>query len=255
MIMNLTDKTVLITGGASGIGYAAVQAFLNQQANVVVADIDAAQGEIMVRQENNDRLHFVQTDITDEAACQHAVQSAINTFGGLDILINNAGIEIVAPIHEMELSDWNKVLQVNLTGMFLMSKHALKHMLAAGKGNIINTCSVGGVVAWPDIPAYNASKGGVLQLTRSMAVDYAKYQIRVNCVCPGIIDTPLNEKSFMENNEGTLEEIKKEKAKVNPMLKLGKPEEIANVMLFLASDLSSYMTGSAITADGGYTAQ
>ncbi|WP_458104732.1 dihydroanticapsin 7-dehydrogenase [Bacillus sp. PK3-037] len=253
--MNLTDKTVLITGGASGIGYAAVQAFLNQQANVVVADIDAAQGEIMVRQENNDRLHFVQTDITDEAACQHAVQSAINTFGGLDILINNAGIEIVAPIHEMELSDWNKVLQVNLTGMFLMSKHALKHMLAAGKGNIINTCSVGGVVAWPDIPAYNASKGGVLQLTRSMAVDYAKYQIRVNCVCPGIIDTPLNEKSFMENNEGTLEEIKKEKAKVNPMLKLGKPEEIANVMLFLASDLSSYMTGSAITADGGYTAQ
>ncbi|MDR4228590.1 dihydroanticapsin 7-dehydrogenase [Bacillus mojavensis] len=253
--MNLIDKTVLITGGASGIGYAAVQAFLNQHANVVVADIDAAQGEAMVRQENHDRLHFVQTDITDEAACQHAVQSAIDTFGGLDILINNAGIEIVAPIHEMELSDWNKVLQVNLTGMFLMSKHALKHMLAAGKGNIINTCSVGGVVAWPDIPAYNASKGGVLQLTRSMAVDYAKYQIRVNCVCPGIIDTPLNEKSFIENNEGTLDEIKKEKAKVNPMLKLGKPEEIANVMLFLASDLSSYMTGSAITADGGYTAQ
>ncbi|MGV4322451.1 dihydroanticapsin 7-dehydrogenase [Bacillus mojavensis] len=253
--MNLINKTVLITGGASGIGYAAVQAFLNQQANVVVADIDAAQGEAMVRQENHDRLHFVQTDITDEAACQHAVQSAIDTFGGLDILINNAGIEIVAPIHEMELSDWNKVLQVNLTGMFLMSKHALKHMLAAGKGNIINTCSVGGVVAWPDIPAYNASKGGVLQLTRSMAVDYAKHQIRVNCVCPGIIDTPLNEKSFIENNEGTLDEIKKEKAKVNPMLKLGKPEEIANVMLFLASDLSSYMTGSAITADGGYTAQ
>lgn len=255
MIMNLTDKTVLITGGASGIGYAAVQAFLGQQANVVVADIDEAQGEAMVRKENNDRLHFVQTDITDEAACQHAVESAVHTFGGLDVLINNAGIEIVAPIHEMELRDWNKVLQVNLTGMFLMSKHALKHMLAAGKGNIINTCSVGGLVAWPDIPAYNASKGGVLQLTKSMAVDYAKHQIRVNCVCPGIIDTPLNEKSFLENNEGTLEEIKKEKAKVNPLLRLGKPEEIANVMLFLASDLSSYMTGSAITADGGYTAQ
>ncbi|MEC0519845.1 dihydroanticapsin 7-dehydrogenase [Bacillus inaquosorum] len=253
--MNLTDKTVLITGGASGIGYAAVRAFLSQQANVVVADIDEAQGEAMVRKENSDRLHFVQTDITDEAACQHAVQSAVDTFGRLDVLINNAGIEIVAPIHEMELSDWNKVLKVNLTGMFLMSKHALKHMLAAGKGNIINTCSVGGLVAWPDIPAYNASKGGVLQLTRSMAVDYAKYQIRVNCVCPGIIDTPLNEKSFLDNNEGTLEEIKKEKAKVNPLLRLGKPEEIANVMLFLASDLSSYMTGSAITADGGYTAQ
>lgn len=118
MIMNLTDKTVLITGGASGIGYAAVQAFLGQQANVVVADIDEAQGEAMVRKENNDRLHFVQTDITDEDACQHAVESAVHTFGGLDVLINNAGIEIVAPIHEMELSDWNKVLQVNLTGTF-----------------------------------------------------------------------------------------------------------------------------------------
>ncbi|MBT9284014.1 MULTISPECIES: dihydroanticapsin 7-dehydrogenase [Bacillus] len=253
--MNLTDKTVLITGGASGIGYAAVQAFLNQQANVVVADIDEAQGEAMIRKENNDRLHFVHTDITDEPACQNAIRSAVDKFGGLDVLINNAGIEIVAPIHEMELSNWNKVLNVNLTGMFLMSKHALKYMLKSGKGNIINTCSVGGVVAWPDIPAYNASKGGVLQLTRSMAVDYAKHNIRVNCVCPGIIDTPLNEKSFLENNEGTLEEIKKEKAKVNPLLRLGKPEEIANVMLFLASDLSSYMTGSAITADGGYTAQ
>ncbi|ANF38558.1 dihydroanticapsin 7-dehydrogenase [Bacillus velezensis] len=253
--MNLTDKTVLITGGASGIGYAAVQAFLNQQANVVVADIDEAQGEAMIRKENNDRLYFVRTDITDEPACQNAIRSAADKFGGLDVLINNAGIEIVAPIHEMELSDWNKVLNVNLTGMFLMSKHALKYMLKSGKGNIINTCSVGGVVAWPDIPAYNASKGGVLQLTRSMAVDYAKHNIRVNCVCPGIIDTPLNEKSFLENNEGTLEEIKKEKAKVNPLLRLGKPEEIANVMLFLASDLSSYMTGSAITADGGYTAQ
>ncbi|MCY9462322.1 dihydroanticapsin 7-dehydrogenase [Bacillus velezensis] len=253
--MNLTDKTVLITGGASGIGYAAVQAFLNQEANVVVADIDEAQGEAMIRKENNDRLHFVRTDITDEPACQNAIRSAVDKFGGLDVLINNAGIEIVAPIHEMELSDWNKVLNVNLTGMFLMSKHALKYMLKSGKGNIINTCSVGGVVAWPDIPAYNASKGGVLQLTRSMAVDYAKHNIRVNCVCPGIIDTPLNEKSFLENNEGTLEEIKKEKAKVNPLLRLGKPEEIANVMLFLASDLSSYMTGSAITADGGYTAQ
>lgn len=253
--MNLTDKTVLITGGASGIGYAAVQAFLNQEANVVVADIDEAQGEAMIRKENNDRLHFVQTDITDEPACQNAIRSAVDKFGGLDVLINNAGIEIVAPIHEMELSDWDKVLNVNLTGMFLMSKHALKYMLKSGKGNIINTCSVGGVVAWPDIPAYNASKGGVLQLTRSMAVDYAKHNIRVNCVCPGIIDTPLNEKSFLENNEGTLEEIKKEKAKVNPLLRLGKPEEIANVMLFLASDLSSYMTGSAIAADGGYTAQ
>ncbi len=253
--MNLAGKVVLITGGASGIGLAAVKLFLEHGAKVAVADINEKSGKQLVESLVHEHLAFFKTDITNESDCQKTVQSVLNQFGTIDVLINNAGIEIVSPVHEMTLEDWNHILQVNLTGVFLMSKHTLPHMLEKKSGSIINTGSVGGLVGWPDIPAYNATKGGVIQLTKSMAVDYAAHQIRVNCIAPGIIDTPLNEKSFLDNHSESLEVVKKEKAKVNPLLRLGKPEEIAGVMLFLASDLSSYMTGSVVTADGGYTAR
>ncbi|WP_338593350.1 glucose 1-dehydrogenase [Bacillus safensis] len=253
--MNIAGKVVLITGGASGIGLAAVKLFLEHGAKVAVADINEDSGKQLVESLPHEHAAFFKTDITNEADCQKTVQSVLSQFGTIDVLINNAGIEIVSPIHEMTLEDWNHILQVNLTGVFLMSKHTLPHMLEEKSGSIINTGSVGGLVGWPDIPAYNATKGGVIQLTKSMAIDYAAHQIRVNCIAPGIIDTPLNEKSFLDNHSESLEFVKKEKAKVNPLLRLGKPEEIAGVMLFLASDLSSYMTGSVITADGGYTAR
>ncbi|WP_144468005.1 SDR family NAD(P)-dependent oxidoreductase [Bacillus pumilus] len=253
--MNLAGKVVLITGGASGIGLAAVKLFLEHGAIVAVADINEKSGKQLVESLPHEHLAFFKTDITNESDCQKTVQSVLNQFGTIDVLINNAGIEIVSPVHEMTLEDWNHIVQVNLTGVFLMSKHTLPHMLEKKSGSIINTGSVGGLVGWPDIPAYNATKGGVIQLTKSMAVDYAAHQIRVNCIAPGIIDTPLNEKSFLDNHSESLEVVKKEKAKVNPLRRLGKPEEIAGVMLFLASDLSSYMTGSVVTADGGYTAR
>ncbi|APT51282.1 MULTISPECIES: glucose 1-dehydrogenase [Bacillus] len=253
--MNIAGKVVLITGGASGIGLAAVKLFLEHGAKVAVADINEDSGKQLVESLPHEHAAFFKTDITNEADCQKTVQSVLSQFGTIDVLINNAGIEIVSPIHEMTLEDWNHILQVNLTGVFLMSKHTLPHMLEKKSGSIINTGSVGGLVGWPDIPAYNATKGGVIQLTKSMAIDYAAHQIRVNCIAPGIIDTPLNEKSFLDNHSESLEVVKKEKAKVNPLLRLGTPEEIAGVMLFLASDLSSYMTGSVVTADGGYTAR
>ncbi|AIZ61895.1 MULTISPECIES: glucose 1-dehydrogenase [Bacillus] len=253
--MNIAGKVVLITGGASGIGLAAVKLFLEHGAKVAVADINEDSGKQLVESLPHEHAAFFKTDITNEADCQKTVQSVLSQFGTIDVLINNAGIEIVSPIHEMTLEDWNHILQVNLTGVFLMSKHTLPHMLEKKSGSIINTGSVGGLVGWPDIPAYNATKGGVIQLTKSMAIDYAAHQIKVNCIAPGIIDTPLNEKSFLDNHSESLEVVKKEKAKVNPLLRLGKPEEIAGVMLFLASDLSSYMTGSVVTADGGYTAR
>ncbi|KLK99957.1 oxidoreductase [Bacillus pumilus] len=253
--MNIAGKVVLITGGASGIGLAAVKLFLEHGAKVAVADINEDSGKQLVESLPHEHAAFFKTDITNEADCQKTVQSVLSQFGTIDVLINNAGIEIVSPIHEMTLENWNHILQVNLTGVFLMSKHTLPHMLEKKSGSIINTGSVGGLVGWPDIPAYNATKGGVIQLTKSMAIDYAAHQIRVNCIAPGIIDTPLNEKSFLDNHSESLEFVKKEKAKVNPLLRLGKPEEIAGVMLFLASDLSSYMTGSVVTADGGYTAR
>ncbi|WP_146553298.1 MULTISPECIES: glucose 1-dehydrogenase [Rummeliibacillus] len=251
---NLKDKVVVITGAASGIGLAAAEAFLNEGSKVVIADIDEENGYKAVKDLNQENVYFIRTDVTKETDCLNLIQETIEKYGQIDVFLNNAGIEITTPIHEMSIEEWNKLISVNLTGVFLCSKHVLKQMIKNKKGNIINTCSVGGLVAWPGIPAYNASKGGVLQLTKSLAIEYAKYNIRVNCVCPGVIDTPLNEKSFLQNNVGTLEEIKKQKSKLNPIGRLGTVKDIANAMVFLASDESSFMTGSTLTVDGGYTA-
>ncbi|WP_146550791.1 glucose 1-dehydrogenase [Rummeliibacillus suwonensis] len=251
---NLKDKVVVITGAASGIGLAAAEAFLNEGSKVVIADIDEENGYKAVKDLNQENVYFIRTDVTKETDCSNLIQETIEKYGQIDVFLNNAGIEITTPIHEMSIEEWNKLISVNLTGVFLCSKHVLKQMIKNKKGNIINTCSVGGLVAWPGIPAYNASKGGVLQLTKSLAIEYAKYNIRVNCVCPGVIDTPLNEKSFLQNNVGTLEEIKKQKSKLNPIGRLGTVKDIANAMVFLASDESSFMTGSTLTVDGGYTA-
>ncbi|WP_322904685.1 glucose 1-dehydrogenase [Paenibacillus campi] len=253
--MDINDKVVVITGGASGIGLQTAKAFWLAGARVVIADISLEQGRHIQQQMNSDRFLFIPTDVTCEDDCSRLVEQTIALYGAIDVLINNAGIEISTPLHEMELSEWNRLMNVNVTGVFLCSKHVLKYMMAINKGTIINTCSVSGLVAWPGIPAYNASKGAVLQLTKSLAIEYAPYNIRVNCICPGIIDTPLNEQSFTANHEGTLATIKKEKSKLSPLGRLGTTQDIANAMLFLASDLSSYMTGAALTVDGGYTAR
>ncbi|MGQ4286907.1 glucose 1-dehydrogenase [Bacillus thuringiensis] len=254
-MQDLNSKVVIITGGASGIGLETAKAFLELGAKVVIADINEYNGEQVISNINNDNLHFVHTDITKESDCEKLIATTLEHFGDLHVFINNAGIEIGGAIHEMSLSDWNKLMNVNLNGVFLGSKHALKYMVTKERGTIINTCSVSGLVAWPDIAAYNASKGGVLQLTKSLAIDYAKYNIRVNCVCPGIIDTPLNEKSFELNHTDDLEIVRKQKEKLSPLGRLGTAKEIANTMTFLASDSASYITGSALTVDGGYTAK
>jgi dihydroanticapsin dehydrogenase len=252
-VKDLEGKVVIITGGASGIGLSTTRSFLDRGSNVVVADINDVEGEKL--ESEFEQLKFIKTDVTNEMDCENLIRGTVNAFGDLDILINNAGIEISTPIDEMPLTDWNKLMSINSTGVFLCSKYALKYMKKQKKGNIINTCSVGGLVAWPGIAAYNASKGAVLQLTKSLAIEYASLGIRVNCVCPGIILTPLNEKSFLLNNDGSLEDIKKEKAKDVPLGRLGSVEDIANTFLFLASDFSSYITGTSITVDGGYTAK
>lgn len=252
---DLQNKVVIITGGASGIGLKTTDAFLNSGSKVVVADINEEAGRKLINKYQCNNLHFVHTDVTNENDCENLIEETIEKYGYLDVLINNAGIEISTPIHEMSLQEWNTLMNVNLTGVFLCSKFALKYMINRGKGNIINTCSVSGLVAWPGIPAYNASKGGVLLLTKSLAIEYAKHNIRVNCVCPGIIDTPLNEKSFMLNHGGNIEEVKQMKAKNVPLGRLGSVQDVANTMLFLASDMSSYITGASIVVDGGYTAK
>ena len=252
---DLTGKTVIVTGGASGIGRTTALSFLEMGSYVVVADIDENLGLKLIQESKNDRLLFVKTDISDETSCQRLIDTTVKKFGTLDVLINNAGIEICTPLHEMDIKQWDKIFSVNMKGVFLCSKYALKVMINNNKGVIINTCSVSGLVAWPDIPAYNATKGGVLQLTKSMAIDYSKNNIRVNCVCPGIIDTPLNEKSFSENNDEDINLVRAKKEKLSPLGRLGTTKDVANAMLFLASDMSSYITGTSLIVDGGYTAR
>ncbi|MCX4546204.1 glucose 1-dehydrogenase [Streptomyces sp. NBC_01565] len=245
------DRVVVVTGAASGIGKQTAIEFARQAAKVVVADIDELHGTAVVDEMKSEGLDaiFVRTDLTSEADCENLIAAATGTFGRLDVLVNNAGIEISTPLHEMTEQEWDRLVDTNLKSMFLCSKHALRHMVGAANGAIVNVCSVSGLVAWPGIAAYNATKGGVMMLTKSLAVDYAKYNIRANCVCPSIIDTPMTDTSI-----GHDASVKEEKAKLNPIGRLGTPEDVANAILFLASDKSSFITGAALTVDGGYTA-
>ncbi|MFD3991432.1 SDR family NAD(P)-dependent oxidoreductase [Streptomyces sp. NPDC058548] len=245
------NKVVIVTGAASGIGRQTAIEFARQGAKVVVADIDEKGGNEVVATLRNDEHDavFVTTDLTVEADCRNLIAAAVDRFGRLDVLVNNAGIEITTPFHEMSEHEWDRLVDTNLKSMFLCSKHALREMITATSGAIVNVCSVSGLVAWPGIAAYNSTKGGVMMLTKSLAVDYAKYNIRANCVCPSIIDTPMTDVS-----NGHDADIKAEKAKLNPIGRLGTPEDVANAILFLASEKSSFITGSALTVDGGYTA-
>ncbi|MFC9242589.1 SDR family NAD(P)-dependent oxidoreductase [Streptomyces sp. NPDC057136] len=245
------DRVAIVTGAASGIGKQTAIEFARQAAQVVVADIDEKSGTGVVdelKTGGHDAI-FVKTDLTSEADCENLIATAGDTFGRVDILVNNAGIEISTPLHEMSVHEWDRLLDTNLKSMFLCSKHALRTMIEATSGVIVNVCSVSGLVAWPGIAAYNATKGGVMMLTKSLAVDYAKYNIRANCVCPSIIDTPMTDTSI-----GHDAAVKEQKAQLNPIGRLGTPEDVANAILFLASDKSSFVTGAALTVDGGYTA-
>ncbi|MFF1511196.1 SDR family NAD(P)-dependent oxidoreductase [Streptomyces sp. NPDC058326] len=245
------DKVVVVTGAASGIGRRTAIEFARQAAKVVVADIDEKGGNEVVaalRSDGHDAV-FVPTDLTVDADCENLVAAATDGFGRLDVLVNNAGIEITTPFHEMSEHEWDRLVDTNLKSMFLCSKYALRTMIPATSGVIVNVCSVSGLVAWPGIAAYNSTKGGVMMLTKSLAVDYARYNIRANCVCPSIIDTPMTDVSNAHDAD-----VKAEKAKLNPIGRLGTPEDVANAILFLASEKSSFITGSALTVDGGYTA-
>lgn len=247
------NKVIVITGGASGIGRQSVLEFASQQAKVVFGDLNREAGEsyAAVLREEGRTVEFVHTDVTKESDCEALIRTAVEKFGRVDVLVNNVGIEISTPIHEMPLHEWEKLNTVNVTSVFLCSKYALREMVAQESGSIVNVCSVSGLVAWPNIAAYNATKGAVLMLSKSVAVDYAKHNIRCNAVCPSIVDTPFTDRSIGPDN---LEAIKQEKAKLNPLGRLGKPEDIANAIAFLASDKASFITGSAMTVDGGYTA-
>lgn len=253
--MRLQNKVAIITGGNSGIGKATALLFAKEGAKVVIGARDSETGKVVVDEikKIGQKAVFVKTDVSREAEVKNLVDFAVKLFGRVDIMFNNAGIELTKPVTETTSEELDNVLDINLKGVFYGCKHVIPYMIKNGGGSIINTASAAGIVGSPNLAAYSASKGGVVLLTKETALDYAKNKIRVNCVCPGAIDTPMIRR-FVErapNPAKVLEEL----GNMHPLGRLGKPEEIANAVLFLASDESSFVTGHALLVDGGLTAQ
>ena len=251
----LDGKVAMITGGGSGLGRAIAQLFSKEGAHVVVVDVDRNGGETTVKmlKEVGGNALFAEADVSKSSEVEEVVRVAVRRYGKIDVLVNNAGIFLGGSVVEASEEAWDKVIGVNLKGVFLCSKYVLPEMFRAGGGVIVNIASVLGLVGSEGEAAYCASKGGVVALTKAMALDFARRNIRVNCVCPGSILTPLLETFFV--NTGDYEgALARNSAKI-PIGRVAKPEEIASLALYLASDESSYVTGSVFPVDGGWTAR
>ncbi len=247
----LNGKIALITGGASGIGRATALLFAKEGAAVAIADVNEADGRAVAQAivQRGGRVLFERTDVTRAADCERVVQRIVGEFGGLHILFNNAGIIRRASVVELDEADWDHVMAVNVKSVFLMSKHAIPIMALAGGGSIINTASGWGLAGGPRAAVYCASKGAVVLLTKAMAIDHGAQQIRINCICPGDTDTPLLHDEAKQLGRPS-EEFLTEAAR-RPLRRIGKPEDIAQAALYLASDASAFVTGTSLVADGG----
>ncbi|MFC7137910.1 SDR family NAD(P)-dependent oxidoreductase [Halobaculum litoreum] len=249
----ITDKVALVTGAGSGIGRATAERFAEHGATVAVADADEAAGSetvASIREAGGEASSFA-VDVSDEASVREAIAAVTREFGGIDIAHNNAGIEGEGgPIDEQSTENWERVIGVNLTGVFLAMKHEVPALRERGGGAIVNTASVAGLVGAADLTPYYAAKHGVVGLTRSVAVEGAADGIRVNAVCPGVIDTPMIDR-FTGGDDDAVEGIVAPQA----MKRLGDPREVADAVVWLCSDGASFVTGTALPVDGGYTAQ
>ncbi len=247
----LEGRIALISGAASGIGAACALRFAQEGARIAGFDIakpsEKSWAPICAAAPETE---FREVDVRDESGIAQAVGAVAERFGHIDILVNAAGVSGAGAVDALEAADWDRVLDINLKGTFLLSKHVLKRMLEQGSGNVINLASIEGIEAIQAQAAYNASKGGVILLTRNMAIDYGSLGIRVNCLCPGYIETPMTEVLQMEG----MGPIRDQFIKMHLLGRPGRPEEVAAAALFLASDDASFVTGASLVVDGGYTA-
>jgi len=250
--MRLQDKVTIITGGNSGIGRATAEVFAQEGAKVLIAARDAERGAQTVAQirDRGGTSIFVQTDVSQPEDVRRMVDAAVREWGRIDVLFSNAGISIPADVVNCDLEDWNKTLAINLTGAFLSSKYTVPVMIRGGGGSIIFDSSQQAFVGSKNAAAYTATKGALNALARAMAIDYAEHQIRVNCICPGAVET-----------EGLLSWFKEESGPdkdmwlaKHPLGRFGRPVEVAKAVLYLASDDSAWMTGTALVLDGGFIA-
>jgi len=250
----LDGKVAIVTGAAQGLGRATALAFAEQGARVVLADIDTTVEEVAkaVSPDGTRARHLV-ADLTREDAAAELVAIAERDFGQLDVLVNNAGITQVHPVADTSLDEWNRTVAINLTTQFLMLRQAIAAMRRAGGGSVVNIGSISSLVGLPDQGAYAPAKAGVLMLTRQAAVDYGRDKIRVNCVCPGPMMTPMlraNADAYPDP-QGWLDWLGEQV----PLNRISDPSEVAQAVLFLASDMASYVTGAILSADGGWTAR
>jgi len=249
--LRLEGKVAIITGAGSGMGKAAALLFVEEGAKIVVADYNPEGGKETVRliKEHGGKAMFIKTDVSRASDAERMARKAVEEYGRIDILYNNAGVCLTKPLTDTAEDEWNRMMDINLKGTFLCSKYVIPEMLKVGRGSIINVGSVLGLMGSSNFGAYSAAKGGVIALTLAMAAEYASYNIRVNCICPATIATPMSEQAIKaaKNPEQKRQELERQ----IPLGRIGEPREVAYMALFLASEESSFVTGTILPVGGG----
>ena len=245
--MRLKDKTAIITGGGSGIGLATARAFCKEGAKVILFG-RRKEKLISAADELGDSVLIVQGDMTHNDDLDQLINKTLNNFKSIDILVNSAGLYNGAPLHEISDSQWDGIMDINIRSIFQLTRRVLPIMMAQKSGSIVHISSILGLIAVPQVAAYNVSKGALNQFSRSIAVEYGSYGIRSNSICPGLIETDMT--ADLMKDASLMQEWSKE----YPIGRFGKPEDVASACLFLASDESSFITGTVLPVDGGFTA-
>jgi meso-butanediol dehydrogenase/(S,S)-butanediol dehydrogenase/diacetyl reductase len=247
----IDEQVAFITGVSSGIGFASAMRFASEGARIAGFDVSKPADDVWRKLlDVVPDAEFYEGDVREEAAVEAAVNAAVEKFGRIDCAVNAAGVSTGGAVGDLEVDEWDRVLDINLKGTFLSCKHQVRKMVEQGSGSIVNLASIEGLEAFESQAAYNASKAGVVLLTRNMAVDYGQFGIRINCLCPGLIETPLTEILKMDE----LKPIREKFIASHMLGRAGQPEEVAAAALFLVSDDASFVTGASLVVDGGFTA-